>query len=173
MIKLPWNVFYVRDAPKTEDVRWCFLFYLCNVNVIPLLPADAVVSMGMVQQLVSVLRAPHSPFHEHVLGALCWSERESTEFCLSTFISVLVSEFVLVSFVCPALRTTVLRGSKTAGIPLWGWRSYSGSASENSKEKKKVRQVLCQWIEWQNAKKVHIQYWIYEWIDIQRCHSHS
>ncbi|KAM9785246.1 hsp70-binding protein 1 [Syngnathus typhle] len=32
---------------------------------------DAVVSMGMVEQLVSVLRAPHSPFHEHVLGALC------------------------------------------------------------------------------------------------------
>ncbi|XP_077358738.1 hsp70-binding protein 1 isoform X2 [Festucalex cinctus] len=32
---------------------------------------DTVVSMGMVQQLVSVLRAPHSPFHEHVLGALC------------------------------------------------------------------------------------------------------
>ncbi|XP_061893258.1 hsp70-binding protein 1 [Entelurus aequoreus] len=32
---------------------------------------DTVISMGMVQQLVSVLRAPHSPFHEHVLGALC------------------------------------------------------------------------------------------------------
>lgn len=31
----------------------------------------AVVSMGMVQQLVSVLRTPHSPVHEHVLGALC------------------------------------------------------------------------------------------------------
>lgn len=37
-----------------------------------LLPADTVVSMGMVQQLISVLRTPHSPFHEHVLGALCW-----------------------------------------------------------------------------------------------------
>ncbi|XP_061555916.1 hsp70-binding protein 1 isoform X1 [Phycodurus eques] len=32
---------------------------------------DTVVSMGMVQQLVSVLRCPHSPFHEHVLGVLC------------------------------------------------------------------------------------------------------
>uniref|UniRef100_A0A3Q2R1M4 Hsp70-binding protein 1 n=1 Tax=Fundulus heteroclitus TaxID=8078 RepID=A0A3Q2R1M4_FUNHE len=32
---------------------------------------ETVVSMGMVQQLVSVLRTPHSPFHEHVLGALC------------------------------------------------------------------------------------------------------
>ncbi|XP_057716551.1 hsp70-binding protein 1 [Corythoichthys intestinalis] len=32
---------------------------------------DTVVSMGMVQQLVSVLRSAHSPVHEHVLGALC------------------------------------------------------------------------------------------------------
>ncbi|KAF0032566.1 hypothetical protein F2P81_014856 [Scophthalmus maximus] len=32
---------------------------------------DTVVSMGMVQQLVSVLRTPHSSFHEQVLGALC------------------------------------------------------------------------------------------------------
>lgn len=31
----------------------------------------AIVSMGMVQQLVSVLRTPHSHFHEHVVGALC------------------------------------------------------------------------------------------------------
>ncbi|XP_028928548.1 hsp70-binding protein 1 [Ornithorhynchus anatinus] len=28
-------------------------------------------SMGMVQQLVSLIRTEHSPFHEHVLGALC------------------------------------------------------------------------------------------------------
>ncbi|XP_053545913.1 hsp70-binding protein 1 [Bombina bombina] len=28
-------------------------------------------SMGMVQQLVSLLRTKHSPFHEYVLGALC------------------------------------------------------------------------------------------------------
>ncbi|KAK7939729.1 hypothetical protein WMY93_003055 [Mugilogobius chulae] len=33
--------------------------------------SSSVVSMGMVQQLVSVLQTPHSPFHEHVLGALC------------------------------------------------------------------------------------------------------
>uniref|UniRef100_A0A1A8KGE3 Hsp70-binding protein 1 n=1 Tax=Nothobranchius kuhntae TaxID=321403 RepID=A0A1A8KGE3_NOTKU len=32
---------------------------------------ETVVCMGMVQQLVSVLRSPHSSFHEHVLGALC------------------------------------------------------------------------------------------------------
>ncbi|KAM8962791.1 hsp70-binding protein 1 isoform 1-T2 [Lycaon pictus] len=28
-------------------------------------------SMGMVQQLVALIRTEHSPFHEHVLGALC------------------------------------------------------------------------------------------------------
>ncbi|CAI9554039.1 unnamed protein product [Staurois parvus] len=28
-------------------------------------------SMGMIQQLVSLLRSEHSPFHEHVLSALC------------------------------------------------------------------------------------------------------
>ncbi|XP_040181660.1 hsp70-binding protein 1 [Rana temporaria] len=28
-------------------------------------------SMGMIQQLVSLLRTEHSPFHEHVLSALC------------------------------------------------------------------------------------------------------
>ncbi|KAG8568018.1 hypothetical protein GDO81_013865 [Engystomops pustulosus] len=28
-------------------------------------------SMGMVQQLISLLRTEHSPFHEHVLSALC------------------------------------------------------------------------------------------------------
>ncbi|XP_068435127.1 hsp70-binding protein 1 [Clinocottus analis] len=32
---------------------------------------DTAVAMGMVQQLVSVLRTPHSHFHEHVLGAIC------------------------------------------------------------------------------------------------------
>ncbi|XP_076866689.1 hsp70-binding protein 1 [Brachyhypopomus gauderio] len=30
-----------------------------------------VLSMGMVQQLVAVLRSPHSSVHEHVLGVLC------------------------------------------------------------------------------------------------------
>ncbi|XP_060946168.1 hsp70-binding protein 1 [Limanda limanda] len=30
-----------------------------------------VVSMGMVQQLVAVLRTPHSSVHEHILGAIC------------------------------------------------------------------------------------------------------
>ncbi|KAM4703986.1 hsp70-binding protein 1 [Rhinophrynus dorsalis] len=32
---------------------------------------DTLCSMGMVHQLVALLRTEHSPFHEHVLGALC------------------------------------------------------------------------------------------------------
>ncbi|XP_053308547.1 hsp70-binding protein 1 [Spea bombifrons] len=32
---------------------------------------DTLCSMGMIQQLVSLLRTEHSPFHEHVLSALC------------------------------------------------------------------------------------------------------
>ncbi|TFJ95965.1 3-hydroxyacyl-CoA dehydrogenase [Platysternon megacephalum] len=32
---------------------------------------ETLCSMGMVQQLVALIRSQHSPFHEHVLGALC------------------------------------------------------------------------------------------------------
>ncbi|KAF6077737.1 HSPA (Hsp70) binding protein 1 [Phyllostomus discolor] len=32
---------------------------------------ETLCSMGMVQQLVALVRTEHSPFHEHVLGALC------------------------------------------------------------------------------------------------------
>uniref|UniRef100_A0A8C3IEI2 Hsp70-binding protein 1 n=2 Tax=Chrysemys picta bellii TaxID=8478 RepID=A0A8C3IEI2_CHRPI len=32
---------------------------------------ETLCSMGMVQQLVALIRSEHSPFHEHVLGALC------------------------------------------------------------------------------------------------------
>lgn len=35
------------------------------------LPSGTLCSMGMVQQLVALIRTEHSPFHEHVLGALC------------------------------------------------------------------------------------------------------
>lgn len=35
------------------------------------LPSGTLCSMGMVQQLVALVRTEHSPFHEHVLGALC------------------------------------------------------------------------------------------------------
>ncbi|KAA0706109.1 Hsp70-binding protein 1 [Triplophysa tibetana] len=38
---------------------------------------ETVLSMGMVQQLVSVLRSPHSSIHEHVLGVLCCLVEES------------------------------------------------------------------------------------------------
>lgn len=44
---------------------------ICVYQVFLFLTAT-VVSMGMVQQLVSVLRMPHSQFHEHVVGTLCW-----------------------------------------------------------------------------------------------------
>lgn len=37
----------------------------------PALPPGTLCSMGMVQQLVALVRTEHSPFHEHVLGALC------------------------------------------------------------------------------------------------------
>lgn len=46
-----------------------------GVRTVPLtpesLPSGTLCSMGMVQQLVALVRTEHSPFHEHVLGALC------------------------------------------------------------------------------------------------------
>ncbi|XP_023254608.1 hsp70-binding protein 1 [Seriola lalandi dorsalis] len=54
-----------------EKVRTKSAFLLLNLLTSHPEQKDTVVSMGMVQQLVSVLRTPHSPFHEHVLGALC------------------------------------------------------------------------------------------------------
>ncbi|XP_037111561.1 hsp70-binding protein 1 [Syngnathus acus] len=56
---------------KHEKLQTKSAFLLLNLLMSHPEQKDAVVSMGMVQQLVSVLRAPHSPFHEHVLGALC------------------------------------------------------------------------------------------------------
>lgn len=50
-------------------VRYMGYFKSCSYFC---LLTETVVSMGMVQQLVAILRTPHSPFHEHVLGALCW-----------------------------------------------------------------------------------------------------
>ncbi|XP_042360957.1 hsp70-binding protein 1 [Plectropomus leopardus] len=54
-----------------EKLRTKSAFLLLNLLTSHPEQKDTVVSMGMVQQLVSVLRTPHSPFHEHVLGALC------------------------------------------------------------------------------------------------------
>ncbi|XP_061568438.1 hsp70-binding protein 1 isoform X2 [Cololabis saira] len=56
---------------ENEKVRTKSAFLLLNLLSSHPEQKETVVSMGMVQQLVSVLRTPHSPFHEHVLGALC------------------------------------------------------------------------------------------------------
>uniref|UniRef100_A0A8C5GWB5 Hsp70-binding protein 1 n=1 Tax=Gouania willdenowi TaxID=441366 RepID=A0A8C5GWB5_GOUWI len=56
---------------QNEKLKTKSAFLLLNLlNSHPELK-DTVVSMGMVQQLVSILGTTHSPFHEHVLGALC------------------------------------------------------------------------------------------------------
>uniref|UniRef100_UPI0037E73FA3 hsp70-binding protein 1 n=1 Tax=Semicossyphus pulcher TaxID=241346 RepID=UPI0037E73FA3 len=56
---------------ENEKLRTKSAFLLLNLLTSTPEQKDTVISMGMVQQLVSVLRTPHSPFHEHVLGALC------------------------------------------------------------------------------------------------------
>ncbi|KAJ8253628.1 hypothetical protein COCON_G00202400 [Conger conger] len=55
----------------SEKLRTKSAFLLLNLLTAHPEHRGAVLSMGMVQQLVSVLRTPHSSFHEHVLGALC------------------------------------------------------------------------------------------------------
>lgn len=54
-----------------EKLRTKSAFLLLNLLTSHPEQKDTAVSMGMVQQLVSVLRTPHLHFHEHVLGALC------------------------------------------------------------------------------------------------------
>ncbi|XP_028267681.1 hsp70-binding protein 1 isoform X2 [Parambassis ranga] len=56
---------------ENEKLRTKSAFLLLNLLTSHPEQKDVLVSMGMVQQLVSVLRTPRSPFHEHVLGALC------------------------------------------------------------------------------------------------------
>ncbi|XP_038553384.1 hsp70-binding protein 1 [Micropterus salmoides] len=56
---------------ENEKLRTKSAFLLLNLLMSHPEQKETVVSMGMVQQLVSVLCTPHSPFHEHVLGALC------------------------------------------------------------------------------------------------------
>ncbi|XP_062918428.1 hsp70-binding protein 1 isoform X3 [Mobula hypostoma] len=49
--------------------------------------ANVLCSMGMVQQLVSLIQTEHDPFHEHVLGALCrksWNSVSSFSVYAST-----------------------------------------------------------------------------------------
>ncbi|KAI1884710.1 hypothetical protein AGOR_G00229220 [Albula goreensis] len=57
-----------------EKLRTKSAFLLVNLLTAHPEHRDTVLAMGMVQQLVSVLHSPHSPFHEHVLGALCCLE---------------------------------------------------------------------------------------------------
>uniref|UniRef100_A0A3P9ITN1 Hsp70-binding protein 1 n=1 Tax=Oryzias latipes TaxID=8090 RepID=A0A3P9ITN1_ORYLA len=56
---------------ENEKLRTKSAFLLLNLLTSHPDQKEPLVSMGMVQQLVSVLRTPHSHFHEHVLGALC------------------------------------------------------------------------------------------------------
>ncbi|XP_058261370.1 hsp70-binding protein 1 isoform X3 [Hemibagrus wyckioides] len=55
-----------------EKLRTKSAFLLLNLLTSHPEHRDTVLSMGMVQQLVAVLRSPHSSVHEHVLGVLCW-----------------------------------------------------------------------------------------------------
>ncbi|MBN3300543.1 HPBP1 protein, partial [Amia calva] len=61
-----------REGAKEEDrLRTKSAFLLQSLLTSHPEHRDTLVSMGMVQQLVSLLRPPRCPFHEHVLGALC------------------------------------------------------------------------------------------------------
>ncbi|XP_066531452.1 hsp70-binding protein 1 [Hoplias malabaricus] len=54
-----------------EKLRTKSAFLLLNLLTSHPEHKDTVLCMGMVQQLVAVLRSPHSSVHEHVLGVLC------------------------------------------------------------------------------------------------------
>ncbi|KAB5517629.1 hypothetical protein PHYPO_G00169380 [Pangasianodon hypophthalmus] len=54
-----------------EKLRTKSAFLLLNLLTSHPEHRDTVLCMGMVQQLVAVLRSPHSSVHEHVLGVLC------------------------------------------------------------------------------------------------------
>ncbi|KAM9394142.1 hsp70-binding protein 1 [Pholidichthys leucotaenia] len=56
---------------ENEKLRTKSAFLLLNLLTSHPEQKGTLISMGMVEQLVSVLRTPHSPLHEHVLGALC------------------------------------------------------------------------------------------------------
>lgn len=77
MFILSFNIFFIKHVssvkllPPFTDFG-TLIHFGSDIFICFPLSADTVVSMGMVQQLVSVLRTPHSPFHEHVIGALCW-----------------------------------------------------------------------------------------------------
>lgn len=68
---------------ESEKLRTKSAFLLLNLLTAHPEHRETVISMGMVQQLVSVLRSPHSSVHEHVLGALCClaEEKRGVEDC--------------------------------------------------------------------------------------------
>ncbi|KAI4879011.1 hypothetical protein NFI96_028579 [Prochilodus magdalenae] len=61
----------------SEKLRTKSAFLLLNLLTSHPKHKDTVLCMGMVQQLVAVLRSPHSSVHEHVLGVLCCLVEES------------------------------------------------------------------------------------------------
>ncbi|XP_068192651.1 hsp70-binding protein 1 [Antennarius striatus] len=56
---------------ENEKLKTKSAFLLLNLLMSHPEHKETVVSMGMVQQLVSVIRVPHASFHEHVVAALC------------------------------------------------------------------------------------------------------
>ncbi|XP_067875711.1 hsp70-binding protein 1 isoform X2 [Heterodontus francisci] len=54
-----------------EKLKVKAAFLLQNLLISSPEHKDVLCSMGMVQQLVSLIQTEHDPFHEHVLGALC------------------------------------------------------------------------------------------------------
>ncbi|XP_051899041.1 LOW QUALITY PROTEIN: hsp70-binding protein 1 [Pristis pectinata] len=56
---------------SVEKLKVKAAFLLQNMLISSPEHKDVLCSMGMVQQLVSLLQTEHDPFHEHVLGALC------------------------------------------------------------------------------------------------------
>ncbi|XP_028824408.1 hsp70-binding protein 1 [Denticeps clupeoides] len=71
---------------ECEKLRMKSAFLLLNLLTAHPEHRESVISMGMVQQLVAVLRTPHSSVHEHVLGALCClaQERSGVQDCRSS-----------------------------------------------------------------------------------------
>ncbi|KAG9279204.1 hsp70-binding protein 1-like [Astyanax mexicanus] len=62
---------------ESEKLRTKSAFLLLNLLTSNPEHKETVLCMGMVQQLVAVLRSPHSAVHEHVVGVLCCLVEES------------------------------------------------------------------------------------------------
>ncbi|XP_068613527.1 hsp70-binding protein 1-like [Brachionichthys hirsutus] len=64
---------------ENEKLKTKSAFLLLNLLTSHPEQRETAVSMGMVQQLISVVRTPHASFHEHVLAALCCLVEDSPE----------------------------------------------------------------------------------------------